>query len=74
MYEKELAQKKSPAYEMAAMVFDQFNDQEQVSIVKEFLQLLVDKRQERYESLIDESRRLEARAKDIAVGNQVLVQ
>ena len=72
MYEKAL-EKKSPAYEMASNIFDQFSDIEQVEIVKELIKILVEKRNERYESLMDEARRIDARAKDIAVGSQYLI-
>ena len=72
MYEKSL-EKKSPAYDMASNIFDQFSDIEQVEIVKELIKILVEKRNERYESLMDEARRIDARAKDIAVGSQHLI-
>ena len=66
--------KNSPAQEMAEMVFNSFGYHEQVEIAKDFLRILVEKRQERYEALINDSLSLDARAKEIAVGSQQLSQ
>ena len=67
-----VVKRQSPAQEMADMVFNQFTDDEQIEIAKDFLNLLNEKRQSRYESLVAESKELSVRAERIEIGSKLI--
>lgn len=62
-----------PSEEMARMVFNEFDDSDQVEIAKQFLSILLDLRSRKYEDLVNEARRLEEMAQSIGHGSQTLV-